>query len=97
MLGRDDVHGDAAGTKRRRNLEADEARADDHDALGCWAFAIIARLSANVRRYETRPVGARDVQAHRLGAGRDQQRVESDVLPLSSWTRFCSTSRADDA
>ena len=47
----DDVHLDPARAQRGRDLEADEARADDH--ARAWPtprLRTIARLSANVRR-----------------------------------------------
>ena len=51
LVGRDHVHVDLARAQRRRDLEADEAGADD-DGARClrWRAAMMARLSSSVRR-----------------------------------------------
>jgi hypothetical protein len=75
-LGPDHLHVDVPGAKRRRDLQADEARADHHGALrherlGDERAAVRQRPQvAHVRK-----VGAGNVETNRLGAGGEQERV----------------------
>ena len=74
---RDHVDVDPPASQRRRDLEADEARADHHHMFG---RARLVDEGATVREgtqiVHLRAVGARDRQTHRIGAGRNQQRAE---------------------
>jgi hypothetical protein len=68
-----DVHVDAARAQRRRDLEADEARTDDRDALCGRGFCDqcpAVREGAQVVDLRIGRAGNR--QVHRVGAGREQ-------------------------
>ena len=78
-VGRDDLDPEPALDQRRRDLEADEARADHDDGLGSLGRARDDRAAVGERpeREDVRLVGAGDRQPDRLGAGREQQPVEA--------------------
>jgi hypothetical protein len=60
-----------------RNFEADEACADHNRALrGCGFGNDGPTVCERAQVVKLRPCRARDVESHRLRAGRDQQRVE---------------------
>ena len=83
LLRRDDMDLDLARAQRRRDLEADEARADHHDARARAFGACDDRAAVGQRAQgvDVRLVGAGNRQPHRLGAGRQQQPIVGDVLP----------------
>ena len=74
--GADDVHLELARAQRRRDLEADEARAD-HDR----ALALLRRrddgaaVGQRAQVVHVRQILAGQAEMDRLGAGREQQRV----------------------
>ncbi len=82
-LGRHHVHLDLAGAQRGRDLEADEARADHHGALGLLGVGDDgARIRQRAQHVHVRLAGARDVEAHGLGAGREHSHVERQRLSV---------------
>ena len=83
-LGRDHMHLDVAGAQRRGDLEADEARADHDRALGVLRIGDDgAAVGERAQRMHMRLVGAGDRQAHRLGAGGEQQAVVRHGLAVA--------------
>ena len=74
---------DVARAQRGRDLEPDEARAD-HDRAARRLGALDDRpaIGERAQRVDMRLVGARDRQADRLGAGREQQPVVGDRAPV---------------
>ena len=85
---RDDMDLDAARAQRRRDFEPDEARADDDRAARASSRRDDgAAVGERAQRVDMRQVGAGDRQAHRLGAGREQQPVvRRRVSPPASTT-----------
>ena len=84
LVRRDDVHVDAARAQRRGDLEADEARADhDRAPRRCRPRDDGAAVGERAQRVHVRQVGARQRQPHRLGAGRQQQRVVGDLAAVA--------------
>ena len=72
-----------ARAQRRRDLEADEARTDHHDAARRLARSMMARLSASERKVWTCGRSAPgNRQAHGLRAGRQQQPVVGDLAAV---------------
>ena len=75
----DHVHLDIARAKRCRHLEPDEARADHHGLLkkpelGDQGAAVGERAQI----VHVRKIAAGHIEPHRLGAGREQQRIVRD-------------------
>ncbi len=76
LLQADDMNLDIPGAQRRRGLEPDEARADhDRAARAVGRGDDRAAVGQRAQHMDMRLVGARDRQAHRLRAGRQQQAV----------------------
>src|SRR5262249_55196753 len=77
----DDVNLQFPSAQRGRGLEPDEAGADHHDALGALRGGNDrAAVGERTKRVNVLEVGAWDVQANGLGAGREQQRVVLERL-----------------
>ncbi len=82
----DDMHLEAAGAQRRRGFEADEARADDHCFAGlfrlCDQSATVLESAQIMNVIEVR---ARNVELHRLGAGREQKRAVTQTSAVGEF------------
>src|SRR6266436_7586445 len=77
----DDVNLEIPSTQRGRGLEPHEAAADHHGALG--ALRVVddrAAVGERAERVYVRAIGAGDVQANGVRAGREQQRVVLERL-----------------
>ena len=89
----DDVHVDIASTQRCRDLETDEARADHHCAArfrrrGDDRPAVGQRAQV----VHVREIGAGHVQAHRLGAGGEEERVVAMTTAIGEPHLRCAVS-----
>ena len=79
----DDVNLDAPRAQRCRRFEADKACADDDDPLCTRGFGDqIATIVECAQIMDVRQVGARNIQVHRIGSGRDQKRIECDAAAV---------------
>ena len=81
--------------KRCGDLQADEARADHDRALGRFRLRDDgAAVGERAQRMDVRLVGARNVELHRLGAGRQQQLVELDRAAVAERQLLAPSGRA---
>ena len=81
---RSHVHLDLARAQRRRRFEPDEACAQHHGTLRAFgALDDRAGIGKRAQHEYVRRVGARNVEANRLGPGREQQLVERQAFAVS--------------
>ena len=92
-LGGHDMDLQLAGAQGRGGLEPDEARAHHDGVPRLLAFAMIARLSPSVRSIvDMRRRCAGNVEANRLGAGREHELVVGQASPPATAHRRAFTS-----
>ncbi len=83
-LGRDDMNLDLAMPQSGGRFEPDEARADNDGAAPFpGASDQIAAVGERAQRPHMRQFGTRHLQPDRLGAGRQQQLVETERLAVT--------------
>ena len=79
----DDVNLDAPRAQRCCRFEADKACADDDDPLCTRGFGDqIATIVERAQIMDVWQVGARNIQVHGIGSGRDQKRIECDAAAV---------------
>ena len=84
---RDDVNIQVPRPQRGRNLQTDEARADDNGVPRRRCVGDDgARVGKRAQNVDMRLIRARNLQTDRLGAGRKKQFVKCDVRPFASAT-----------
>src|SRR5690606_40471722 len=88
LLGRDDVNLEAPLQQRGGDLEADEARADDHGApRSGQAIDDRAAVSQRAQHVNIRLIRAGNVEAYRLGAGREQEAIVRQATAVAQRDR----------